>query len=122
MTGRCPRSLLTGGRADLGSHGRAGDSLNLVWAPSGDSIWFEEGWLAGAAIHALPFSGPVRVVHSFPVGLRLLDVSKDGRVLVSRVQRRAATNCLPAGEKVERDLSWFDASEVSDFTPDGKRS
>ena len=55
-----------------------------------------------------------------PVALRLLDVSEDGRALVSRVHARAATNCLAPEKKAERDLSWFDASEVDDITSDGK--
>lgn len=55
-----------------------------------------------------------------PVALRLLDVSENGRVLVSRVHFRAAASCLVPGQKAERDLSWFDASEVDDMTSDGK--
>jgi Tol biopolymer transport system component len=40
--------------------------------------------------------------------------------LVSRVNWRAGINCLAPGQTAERDLSWFDASEVDDMSADGK--
>ena len=108
-----------GSKIGLGTH-RSGDRLNLVWSPDGDAVWYDEGWPAGATIRALTPSGAESIVQHAPVALQLLDVSEDGRALVSRVHARAATNCLAPGQKAERDLSWFDASEVDDITSDGE--
>ena len=96
------------------------DNLNLVWAADGDEVWYEEGWHAADTIRALSPSGAVEIVHRSPSTLRLFDVSEDGRALVSRVNLRVTTNCLAPGQNAERDLSWFDASEVDDMTSDGE--
>ena len=96
------------------------DQLNFAWSPDGDSVWYEEGPLAGNTIYAVTPTGDESIVQRSPVTLRLLDVSEDGRVLVSRLHWTAATSCLTPGQKAERDLSWFDASEVDDMTSDGK--
>ena len=108
-----------GSKIVVGAHGSA-DNLNLVWAPDGDALWYDAGWLAGDTIRALTPSGAERIVQSVPGLLRLLDVSEDGRALVSRVNWRTGINCLAPGQAAERDLSWFDASEVDDITSDGE--
>ena len=97
-----------------------GDSVGLVWSPDSEEIWYETGFLGGKTIRALTPSGAGRIVQRFPADLRLLDASRDGRVLVSRVNWRVAANCLTPGHTAERDLSWFDASETDDISPDGE--
>ena len=109
-----------GAKMVLGSHANGQDNLNLVWAADGDEVWYEEGWHAADTILALSPSGAAGIVHRSPATLRLFDVSDDGRALVSRVNLRVVTNCLAPGQKAERDLSWFDASEVDDMTSDGE--
>ena len=108
-----------GGKIDLGKHD-SGDSLNLVWSPDGDAIWYDEGWMGGDTIRALTLSGTESVVQRGPVALRLLDLSEDGRALASRVHWRVVINCLAPGQNAESDLSWFDASELADITSDGE--
>ena len=98
----------------------SGDNLVLAWSPDADAIWHETGWLGGKTIRALTPSGAERVVQNVPVDLRLLDVSEDGRALVSRVNWRVGINCLAPGQTAEQDLSWFDASEVAAMSSDGK--
>ena len=109
-----------GGKIVVGTAHESGDSVNLLWSPDGEAVWYDEGWLAGDTIRALTPSGAESIVQRGPVALRLLDVSEDGRALVSRVHARAAINCLAPGQEAERDLSWFDASEVDDITSDGE--
>ena len=98
----------------------SGDNVVLAWSPDADEIWYETGWLAGKTIRALTPSGAERIVQNVPGHLRLLDVSEDGRALVSRVSWRVGINCLAPGQTAERDLSWFDASEVDDMSSDGE--
>ena len=109
-----------GAKMVLGSHANGQDNLNLVWAADGDEVWYEEGWHAADTILALSPSGAAAIVHRSPATLRLFDVADDGRALVSRVNLRVVTKCLAPGQKDERDLSWFDASEVDDMTSDGE--
>ena len=98
----------------------SGDNLVLAWSPDAEEVWYETGWLGGKTIRALAPSGADRVVQRVPVDLRLLDVSEDGRALVSRVNWRVGINCLAPGQTAERDLSWFDASEVDSMSSDGR--
>ena len=98
----------------------SGDNVILAWSAGADAVWYEIGWLGGQTIRAVTPSGADRVVQRVPVDLRLLDVSEDGRALVSRVNWRVGINCLAHGQTAERDLSWFDASEVADMSSDGK--
>ena len=98
----------------------SGDNLVLAWSPDADAVWYETGWLGGKTIRTLTPSRADRVVQRVPVDLRLLDVSEDGRALVSRVNWRVGINCLAPGQTAERDLSWFDASEVESMSSDGR--
>ena len=98
----------------------SGDNLVLAWSPDAEEVWYETGWLGGKTIRALAPSGADRVVQRVPVDLRLLDVSEDGRALVSRVNWRVGINCLAPGQAAERDLSWLDASEVHDMSSNGE--
>ena len=98
----------------------SGDNVVLAWSPDADAVWYEKGWLGGRTIRALTPSGAEHIVQNVPVDLRLLDVSDDGRTLVSRVNWRVGINCLAPEQTAERDLSWFDASEVDDMSSDGK--
>ena len=92
-----------GSKIVVGTRGSA-DNINLVWAPDGDALWYDEGWLAGDTIRALTPSGAESIVQRVPGLLRLLDVSEDGRALVSRVNWRTGINCLAPGQTAERDV------------------
>ena len=52
--------------------------------------------------------------------MTLKDISRDGRVLITRDNERMEINCLPPGETKERDLSWHDWSAARDLSDDGK--
>jgi hypothetical protein len=56
-----------------------------------------------------------------PARLTLLDVARDGRVLLLRVSWRAEAIWRGADSRDERDLSWLDHSNVADLSADGAR-
>ena len=66
------------------------------------------------------FSGKQRMLLRLPGLTRLLDVSRDGRVLISSDRWRATLTFRGPNDSKDRDLSWFDFSIMSDMTPDGK--
>ncbi|HKA91544.1 MAG TPA: hypothetical protein VKE22_27970, partial [Haliangiales bacterium] len=97
-----------------------GSSSGLAWSPSGE-IWFtaaETG--ADAALYAVTPEGRERLIARVPGRLRLLDLSPDGRLLLSRATARWAMIARAPGDTRERDLSWFDWPYVADFTGDGR--
>ena len=107
-----------GDKTVFGAEG-SGDNLVLAWSADADGVWYESGYMGGKTIRALTPSGTQRVVQRVPADLRLLDLSEDGRVLVNRVNFRSGINCLAPGQTAERELSWFDASEVDAMSSDG---
>jgi eukaryotic-like serine/threonine-protein kinase len=96
----------------------------LSWSPRGDEVWY-----GGAApyqnwaneVHAISLSGKDRVVLRLPGVLRLHDVSREGRLLISKEDWRGAMLFQGPGDKKERDLSWLDYPIISDLSPDGTR-
>jgi len=95
----------------------------LAWAPGGREVWFsaaEEGGTS-PALRAVTLGGEVRTVARAPGRLRLLDISRGGRVLVAR--ENSVTSVFvrgPAGRE-ERDLSWLDSSTAHDLSADGRQ-
>jgi eukaryotic-like serine/threonine-protein kinase len=97
-----------------------GSATGLAWAPNPGEIWFsasEEG--GNAALHAVTLAGGERTIVRAPGSLRLLDISRTGRALVTV---ESFLNSVfvrgPAGRE-ERDLSWLDFSTAWDLTADG---
>jgi eukaryotic-like serine/threonine-protein kinase len=93
----------------------------VAWPPSGDEVWLagtkDKGW--ADAIHALGKGGD-RIVLRLPGMIRLHDVSRDGRILLTRESWRADLMYRGAGDKGERKLSWLDYAQLRDITSDGK--
>ena len=93
----------------------------LAWPPSGDEIWFtatEAG--ANRSLYAVSLSGKLRVVTRVPGGLKLDDISKAGKVLLSRESPRVGILSVLAGDTRERDRSFLDYSFAADIEPDGR--
>jgi Tol biopolymer transport system component len=92
----------------------------LAWSPSGEEIWFDDPGERGTfLLKAVDLAGRVRVVGAFPVGLIIHDISRDGRVLAERYGSQPGIVALVAGEKGERELSWFDRSAPAGLSDDG---
>jgi Tol biopolymer transport system component len=92
----------------------------LAWAPDGTEVWFTATTSgSNRQLRAVTLSGQERSIYVGTGTLTLFDISKDGRVLLSRDDLRAGIIGLPPGEKAERDLSWHDWSVARDVSDDG---
>jgi eukaryotic-like serine/threonine-protein kinase len=93
----------------------------IAWSPSGDEVWFtasEVGY--NAALYAVTHAGQQRLVARVPHGIRLFDISRDGRVLLVSYHVSKGIMCLAPGETQERDLSWLGWGHMADISADGK--
>jgi len=93
----------------------------LVWSPNGKELWFT-ATVTGIdrVLYAVDLSGHQRLIARVPGDLRLLDIWRDGRVLLARDNTRRGLIGLARGDKAERDLSWLDWSYPADLSEDGK--
>ncbi len=93
----------------------------LAWSSTGDEVWFtatEAG--ANRSLYAVTPAGKLRVVARVPGGLKLHDVAKSGRVLLTRESPRVGVLAMLEGDTRERDMSFLDYSFAADLTPDAK--
>jgi eukaryotic-like serine/threonine-protein kinase len=99
------------------------DSIQgLAWSADGKEIWFSATRTGGdRSLYATDLYGNVRLLARVPGGLTILDVGKDGHVLLTRGNDRAGIIGLAPGEAKERDLSWLDWSVPGSLSPDGKQ-
>ncbi|HTS59423.1 MAG TPA: protein kinase [Terriglobales bacterium] len=94
----------------------------IAWSPSGTEVWFAASVPTGAwadEIRALSPSGKQRFLLRLPGITRLHDVSRDGRILISKESWRSSLFFRGPRDSAERDLSWLDASTISDISADG---
>jgi Tol biopolymer transport system component/predicted Ser/Thr protein kinase len=92
----------------------------LAWAPSGDEVWFtatDTG--SNQSLYAATLAGSVRVVLRVPGGIKLHDIARSGRVLMTRGSSRVGTLGILPGDAREHDLSWLDYSFVADIAAGG---
>jgi len=110
---------LAGKKTDLCS---GWDSIQgIAWSPGGEEIWFSATRTGGdRSLYAVNLSGAVRLMARVPGELTLLDVRRDGNVLLTRGNDRAGLIGLGPGDAKERDLSWLDWSVPGDLSNDGK--
>ncbi|MGA9773133.1 MAG: WD40 repeat domain-containing serine/threonine protein kinase [Blastocatellia bacterium] len=92
----------------------------LAWAPDESEIWFTARKSGeGAALYAVTLSNKQRLVLQTPTHLKLHDISRSGRVLLSScLDRTDFFGALP-GESKERNLSWLDRGRIRDLSADG---
>lgn len=94
----------------------------LAWDPRGGEIWFAASRSGvSRALYAVSLSGRERRVLSVAGGLSMQDISRDGRVLLTRDSERLGILFMGPGESQFRELSWKDWSLVADISPDGKQ-
>ena len=78
----------------------------LAWSPDGGEIWFTATRTGGdRSMYATDLSGKVRLLARVPGELTILDVGKEGNVLLTRGNDRAGMIGLAPGEPKEKDLS-----------------
>ncbi|MBI3664901.1 MAG: protein kinase [Acidobacteria bacterium] len=93
----------------------------LAWSPKGDEVWFTATRVGAArALHAVSLAGKERLVARVAGIMTLLDISRDGRALMTMSNERQGIIAQPPEETKERDLSWLDASGIRDISPDGR--
>jgi hypothetical protein len=96
--------------------------LGLAWSASGREVWFTAQDRDGlGALRAVDLSARQRVVAQVPARLRLLDIRRDGQVLLARDDVRLEAYGIRAGDADERNLSWLDWSLARDISRDGTR-
>ncbi len=95
----------------------------VAWSPSGDEVWAAATRTEGYAdsILGLGLNGKERAVLRLPGIARLHDVSRDGRILVSKESWRAGLQFRGPGDTKERDLAWLDYAQLRDLSIDGKQ-
>jgi len=93
----------------------------LAWSSTGDEVWFtatEAG--ANRSLWAVTLSGKLRVVTRVPGGLKLHDVARSGRVLLTRESPRVGILGILQGDEREREMSFLDYSFAADISPDAR--
>lgn len=94
----------------------------VAWSPEGDGVYFVAGATAAWAneLHFLGLSGKETTVWQFQGMTRLHDISRDGSMLVSREDWRMSLIFRGIADPEEKDLSWFDVSELMDLSSDAR--
>ena len=93
----------------------------LAWAPGGREIRFTYQNNRGATnLDAVDENGRIRHVTQFRGWGALLDIASDGRLLMTRERVRVGVMFSRDGQP-ERDLSWFDGSNLRDISADGEQ-
>jgi serine/threonine protein kinase/Tol biopolymer transport system component len=97
------------------------DSIQgLAWSPSGE-IWFTATNTGGdRSLYRVSLSGRTRLLVRVPGELTLLDVDREGNVLMTRGNDRCGMMVMAPGATKEHDLSWLDWSTPYDISRDGR--
>ncbi|MEX1245052.1 MAG: protein kinase [Thermoanaerobaculia bacterium] len=91
----------------------------LAWSPRGE-IWFTAAVTGtNQALYSATPRGSVRVRARIPGVLTIQDISREGRLLVTRMAARSEIVGLAPGESKERDLTWLDWSVPAAISRDG---
>ena len=97
-------------------------SEGLDWSADGKEIWFT-AVLPGepSSLRAFPADGgPARLIWQTPQHLVLMDVARDGRVLLASGSISSFIASKAPSEARERDLAWLGWSDLSDISGDGR--
>ncbi len=93
----------------------------LAWAPDGKEIWFTASKSGtDRTLYATSLDGKERIVARLPGALMLLDIARDGRVLLVRATWRRELVGVFASDPKEHELSWLDYTYPADLSTDGK--
>jgi Tol biopolymer transport system component len=110
---------LTGKKTVLSSDWSSAEGL--AWSPSGDEVWFSASKSGSSQmLYAVTPSGKLRPVERSSGSMRLLDVARDGRVLLGQEDARLLMMAHTQGSAEDRDLSWLDWSVPNDISADGQ--
>jgi DNA-binding SARP family transcriptional activator/Tol biopolymer transport system component len=97
------------------------NAQGLAWSATGEEIWFTATKVGNArALHSVTLAGDTRLINRVAGCLTIQDILRDGRVLMTRDNMRVEIQGLAPGERIERNLSWFDSSVASDLSEAGR--
>ena len=92
----------------------------VAWSPNGKEIWFTASKSGtDRTLYAITLDGKLRTIARLPGALMLLDVAKDGKVLLVRASWRRELMGFGADGK-QRELSWLDYTYPGELSPDGR--
>jgi Tol biopolymer transport system component len=98
------------------------DLWGIAWRPDGQEVWFTAAEPNEyKSLWAATLDGRVRLVTRMPGQVDLQDMSRDGRVLISRPDFRVELMAREPGATAERMLTWLGQSLVNDVSLDGRR-
>jgi Tol biopolymer transport system component len=96
-------------------------ALGLDWSPEGDEVWFTATDVSpNCALWAVDLRGKRRLLARSPGRLALQDVGPAGDLLVTEGRVRLGMGLGSKDRAADLDLSWLDATVVSDLSRDGK--
>jgi serine/threonine protein kinase len=112
---------------DLEGHVRVLSSVyvaleGLAWARSGNEFFFSGAPRDGLnlTVYAVNLAGKTRKVLGDVGDVRVLDVSRDGKLLLAEDGQVSQIMALPPGAAEERNLSWLNFSNSPVISADGK--
>ncbi len=93
----------------------------IAWSPDGSEIWYTASKSGtDRTLYATTLDGKKRIVARLPGALMLLDIAKDGRVLLIRATWRRELMGVFASDAKQHELSWLDYTYPADLSADGK--
>jgi eukaryotic-like serine/threonine-protein kinase len=93
----------------------------VAWSPDGNEVWFTASKSGtDRTLYATTLDGKQRIVARLPGALMLLDIAKDGRVLLIRATWRRELMGVFASDSKQHELSWLDYTYPADLSADGK--
>ena len=113
---------LQGQFTDLVPHLIASMQDQFCWSPDGREVWFiaSSGGTSFDTLKAVTLSGNVREIYQFPgTSVNIDSATSDGRVLLRIHHLTRQLMASIAEQAAERDLTWLDAPELADLSPDG---
>jgi serine/threonine protein kinase len=97
------------------------DLTGLAWSPNGKEIWFTGTPTSSeGALYAVSLDGRLRVMLTVPADLQMMDVARDGRVLLGSLHWRAEMYGAFSGDKAQRDLGGLDFPIPTDISADNR--
>jgi len=93
----------------------------LAWSASGEELWFSGSTTTRTPVlSAVTLAGKERIVLQTPGWTEIMDIARDGRVLLLRENPRTNVIYRPPDASNDRNLSWFDWSTSADLSSDGR--
>jgi eukaryotic-like serine/threonine-protein kinase len=97
------------------------DLTGLAWAPNGKEVWFTGTPTSHeCALYTASLDGRTRRLLTAPADLQIMDVARDGRVLLASMHWRAEIYGIFPGDKTQRNLGGLDFPIPRDLSSDGR--